>query len=189
MPWVKTGSVYQLKITLRGTRPPIWRRVLVPGHFTLGDLHWVIQTAMGWTNSHLHHFKIGETFYSLPNPYSGWDDLKEEDSRKVRLDEVAPRTKMKFIYEYDFGDSWEHEILVEKISSPDPKMKSPLCLKGARACPPEDVGGVWGYANFLQAIKDPKHEEHEEFLEWVGGDFDPEAFDLDETNKLLKKIK
>jgi len=189
MPWVKTGSVYQLKITLRDTHPPIWRRVLVPGHFTLGDLHWVIQVAMGWTNSHLHHFRVGETFYSLPTPYTDWEDANEKDSTDMRLDTIAPEAKVKFIYEYDFGDSWEHEILVEKIFPPDPKLKSPVCLKGARACPPEDVGGVWGYAEFLRAIKNPKHKEHRMYMDWSGGDFDPVVFDLDATNKLLKKIK
>jgi len=176
------ANVYQLKITLSDFRPPIWRRVLAPGHYTLGDLHWVIQLAMGWTNSHLHHFKVGETYYSLPLPGTDWEGSGEEDARRTRLDQIAPSAKMKFLYEYDFGDSWEHEILVEKILPPDPALKRPVCLKGKGACPPEDVGGVWGYAEFLRAIRNPKHPEHDSYLEWIGDEFDPKAFDVDEVN-------
>ena len=192
MPAKKSTSsapIYQLKITLRDSRPPIWRRVLVPADFTLAKLHWVIQQAMGWTNSHLHHFRVGETYYSLPVPYTDWAELNEKDSRKVRLDQIAPRVKAKFVYEYDFGDSWEHEIVVEKILPPEPGVKYPTCLKGKGACPPEDVGGVWGYAGFLEAIHDPNHEEHKMYLEWIGGSFDPEAFDLDDTNAALRRVK
>lgn len=163
--------------------------MLVPGHYTLADVHWVIQIAMGRTNSHLHHFQVGETYYSLPMPGTDWEESDEKDSSKARLDGIAPRAKMKFRYEYDFGDSWDHDILVEKISPPDPKLKHPICLKGARACPPEDVGGVWGYAEFLQAIRDPDHPEHEEYLEWIGGEFDPGAFDPEAVNKELKRLK
>ncbi|MBI4769314.1 MAG: plasmid pRiA4b ORF-3 family protein [Chloroflexi bacterium] len=189
MPWVKIGPVYQLKITLLDLRPPVWRRVLVPGEFTLGDLHSVIQLAMGWTDSHLHRFDVGGTGYSLPYPGTDWEESGDEDSSDVRLDQVAPGENAKFMYEYDFGDSWEHEVLVEKISPPDPTMKHPVCLTGKRACPPEDVGGVWGYAEFLQAIRNPKHPEHDSMLEWVGGEFDPAAFDLEETNRALRSIK
>ena len=183
------APVYQLKITLKYFRPPIWRRVLVPGHYTLGDLHWVVQHAMGWTNSHLHHFKVGETYYSLPMRGTDWEDSREEDARRARLDQIAPRAKMKFLYEYDFGDSWQHEILVEKILPPDPALNHPMCLKGKRACPPEDVGGVWGYAEFLVAISNQEHEEHDSYLEWIGGEFDPEAFDLDEVNAMLSRLR
>ena len=192
MPGKKSTSsapIYQLKIILRDSRPPIWRRVLAPADFTLAKLHWVIQHAMGWTNSHLHHFKVGEAYYSLPTPYTDRDELEERDSRKVRLDQIAPRAKMKLTYEYDFGDSWEHDVVVEKILPPDPALKHPVCLKGKGACPPEDVGGVWGYANFLEAISDLNHEEHEMYLEWIGGEFDPDAFDLDEVNAALRRVK
>jgi len=189
MPRVQAGPVYQLKITLRDFRPPIWRRVLVAGHYTLADLHYVIQFAMGWMDSHLHHFEVSGTHYSLPLRGTDWEDGGEVDSRPVRLDGIAPQVKTKFLYLYDFGDSWEHDVLVEKISPPDPKMKSPACLAGKGACPPEDVGGVWGYAEFLQAIKDPEHPEHDEYLEWVGDEFDPKAFDLEAVNKALKRLK
>jgi hypothetical protein len=183
------GPIYQLKITLKGFRPPIWRRVLVPSDFTLARLHWVMQAAMGWTNSHLHHFRVGETYYSLPFPGTDWEDADEEDARRVKLAQVAPRAKAKFEYEYDFGDSWDHEILVEKILPPEPGAKYPLCIVGKGACPPEDVGGVWGYAEFLKAIADPEHKEHEMYLEWIGGGFDPDAFDLDEVNRALRRVK
>lgn len=183
------GPVYQLKITLKDFKPAIWRRVLVPGHYTLASLHRVVQYAMGWTESHLHCFSVGRERYSLPEPGTDWGDSGDRDSRRVRLGQIAPSEKMRFLYEYDFGDGWEHDILVEKILPPDPELKHPVCLKGKGACPPEDVGGVWGYAEFLEAICDPKHEEHDSWLEWVGDEFDPDAFDLEDTNAALRLIK
>jgi len=184
-----SAPIYQLKITLRDFRPPIWRRVLVHADFTLAKLHWVMQGAMGWTNSHLHHFRVGETYYSLPIPDTDWEDMDEEDARRVTLGQIAPHAKMKLMYEYDFGDSWEHDVVVEKILPPDPALKHPVCLKGRGACPPEDVGGVWGYVEFLEAIRDPDHEEHDSYLQWVGGEFDPEAFDLEEVNAALRRVR
>ncbi len=181
-----TGLTYQLKITLRDSRPPIWRRVLVPGDFSLHKLHRVAQIAMGWTDSHLHQFLVGEICYGEPHPD---DEIEMNDERRFTLNQIAPREKSKFVYEYDFGDSWEHEILVEKVLPPEPGVKYPLCVKGKRACPPEDVGGVWGYDTFLKAIRDPDHEEHDSYLEWIGGEFDPEAFDLDEINQELRRVK
>lgn len=177
--------VYQLKITLRDSKPPIWRRLLVSGQVSLLDFHRIIQVAMGWTNSHLHQFIIEDKYYSIPNE-DDWQPVMDE--RKYRLAKFAVAEGRKFVYEYDFGDSWEHLVLVEKILSPDPDATYPLCIKGKRACPPEDVGGVWGYEEFIEAIRDPAHEEHEAYLEWVGGDFDPEAFDLVETNRRLQEI-
>ncbi|OGG46673.1 MAG: hypothetical protein A3F84_07475 [Candidatus Handelsmanbacteria bacterium RIFCSPLOWO2_12_FULL_64_10] len=180
------SAIYQLKITLRDSRPPIWRRVLIPGDFSLHKLHRVAQIAMGWTDSHLHQFTVGGTYYGEPHPD---DEMEMNDERRFTLNRIAPREKSKFAYEYDFGDSWDHEVLVEKIFPPEPGVKYPLCVKGKRACPPEDVGGVWGYDTFLKAICDPKHEEHDSYLEWIGGEFDPEAFDLDEINQELRRIK
>ncbi len=179
-------SVYQLKITLKGSKPPIWRRVQVPGKFSLCKLHGAIQTAMGWTDSHLHQFIIHGENYSIPSE----DDFEPViDERRHALWKIVPSERMKFIYEYDFGDSWEHQIEVERILPSDPGFKHPVCLGGSRACPPEDVGGVWGYATFLEAIGDPDHEEHESYLEWVAGEFDPEEFDLDGINRELRRIK
>jgi len=167
-------QIYQLKITLKESRPPIWRRFQVRSDVTLAKLHRIIQEVMGWFDGHLHQFIVGRIYYGVPDP----DDLSEtRDERKVRLDQILSVPGRKIVYEYDFGDGWEHEIVLEKILSPDPKTRYPRCLDGARACPPEDCGGIYGYADFLEAIRNPEHEEHEEMLEWIGGEFDPEHFD------------
>lgn len=186
MPTKTLKSIYQLKVTLRESHPPIWRRVLVPGSFSLYKLHRVIQLAMGWYDSHLHQYIIDGEYYSIPSP-DDWEPVIDE--RRHTLEKIAHDVKCKFIYEYDFGDSWEHEIVVEKIILPEPKEKYPLCVQGKGACPPEDVGGVWGYAGFLEAIRDPEHKEHDSYLEWIGGEFDPKALDLDEINQALRRVK
>jgi hypothetical protein len=181
-----SDQVYQLKVTLKGSKPPIWRRVMVPGKFSLYKLHQVVQISMGWTNSHLHQFLIDGEYYSIPDP----DDSEAViDEHRYALGRIAPVEKCKFLYEYDFGDSWEHIILVEKILPPEKGCKYPVCLKGKRACPPEDVGGIWGYEDFLEAISDPGHEQHDSYLEWMDGEFDPEEFDLDEINQALQRVK
>lgn len=181
-----SSPIYQLKITLRGGKPPIWRRVLVPGAFSLYQLHQLIQAAMGWRNCHFHGFTIDGERYALPSP-DDWEPVVDERSHSVG--QIAPRVKQKFVYEYDFGDGWEHEIVVEKILAPETGVKYPFCVTGRRACPPEDVGGPWGYAEFLVAISDRNHEEHESFLEWCGGSFDAAAFDLDAVNRQLRRVK
>lgn len=179
-------SIYQLKITLKDFRPPIWRRVQVTSDTTLGKLHQIIQESMGWTNSHLHAFSIQGVEYGQPQPEY---DFNVQNERTVKLSSVVTGEKFKFLYTYDMGDSWEHEILVEKVLSADPQMRYPVCLTGKRACPPEDCGGVWGYAEFLEAIQHSDHPEHESMLDWIGGEFDPEFFDLDEVNRLLKLLR
>ena len=178
-------SIYQLKITLKDFRPPIWRRVQVKSDITLGKLHQIIQASMGWTNSHLHGFSIEGVEYGQPLPEL---DLEIKNEQKVKLSKVVTGEKKKFFYTYDMGDSWEHEILVEKVLPYDPLVRYPVCLTGKRACPPEDCGGVWGYAEFLEAITQPDHPEHESMLEWVGGAFEPDAFILSEVNQLLQQI-
>lgn len=182
------NEVYQLKITLREVRPPIWRRVLVTDATTLHQLHWIVQAAMGWTNSHLHQFIIAEEYYS--EPMVEMDDWgpQVKNEKRVRLSALGLESKRKFTYEYDFGDSWRHEILVEKVLAPEAGVSYPQCVAGKRACPPEDCGGVWGYERFLEIIKDEDDPEHEEMLEWAGGAFDPEAFNLEEINEELKGI-
>jgi hypothetical protein len=182
--------MYQLKITLPDL--PVWRRLLVRGDVNLGLLHAVIQVAMGWTNSHLHQFTIGKKRYSAPM-ISGFMDFGEQpdlDEEKAVLMEVVPRVKTKFMYEYDFGDSWAHCVTVEKIHEPDTAHKGLAeCLDGGYACPPEDCGGIGGYADLLEIIKDSEHEEHESMMEWLGGEFDPKAFDIEKVNKYLRKLK
>jgi len=180
-----TQTIYQLKITLKDIRPPIWRRVQVPSDITLDQLHWVIQISMGWTNSHLHSFTIQGIDYGEPTPEFGFDEMGLQNEEPVKLSQVIRGEKFKFLYLYDFGDSWEHEILVEKVLEADPEINYPICIKGKRACPPEDCGGAWGYGSFLEAIQDPSHPEHEEMLEWVGGEFDPEDPQLEDIDSRL----
>lgn len=179
--------IYQIKVTLEDSKPPIWRRLLVRSDITLADLHSIIQAAMGWGSYHLHQFIVGGTYFGEPHPdYADFIDM--QDHRLVTLREVAARERAKFRYEYDFGDDWLHQVLVEKILPPEPGQTYPMCIKGRRACPPEDVGGIWGYEEFLEAIRDPDHPEHQDYLEWVGGEFDPAAFDLDAVNRALRAL-
>ena len=175
-------NIYQIKISLIGAKPPISRTVLVPSNLKLAAFHDVIQVVMGWTDSHLHQFIANNEFYGIPD-----DDfeLEMEDESKYKLSQLLSKEKESFIYEYDFGDSWEHKILLEKIHPFDTKIVLPVCIKGKRACPPEDCGGIWGYEELLETISDPKHPDHENMLEWLGGEFDPEEFDLEAINEDL----
>lgn len=176
--------VYQLKVVLIGSKPPIWRRLLVRRDVTLEMLHYIIQEAMGWTNSHLHLFEVKGHQYSLPE----FELDGTMNASRVKLHQIAAQPKTKFRYEYDMGDGWLHEIILEKILPAEAGQQYPDCVGGARACPPEDCGGVWGYEELLAATHDSTHERHEELMEWLGGSFDPEAFDLKEIRKLLKKL-
>lgn len=179
-------AVFQLKIALKDFSPPIWRRVQVAADVTLAQLHNLIQLAFGWTDSHLHQFIIGNQYYSIPSA-DDWEPVKDE--RRFKLNQFLSSPKDKIRYEYDFGDSWEHEVLLEKVQPPEPGVRYPVCVTGKNACPPEDVGGVWGYANFLEAITQPDHPEHDQYLEWVGDDFDPKAFDLEAVNQDLEVLR
>ncbi|MCL7411265.1 MAG: plasmid pRiA4b ORF-3 family protein [Methanosarcinaceae archaeon] len=178
--------IYQLKITLNGVEPPIWRRIQVRSDITLLQLHRIIQNTMGWSDVHLHQFIIDGETYSVPTPMDSFEVI---DEKNRTLNQFIKKEKFQFAYEYDFGDSWYHIILVENILSPESNIHYPVCLKGKRACPPEDCGGSYGYDEILEAIQDPKHPEHEEILDWIGSDFDPEEFDLDDVNKILSRIK
>jgi hypothetical protein len=184
--------MYQLKIVLDGPKPTIWRRLLVRSDMTLDLLHAVLQLAMGWTNSHLHHFFIGKERFCDPRIDADMDpdETPGHNEAKTVLAKVVPQVKTQFTYEYDFGDSWEHIILVERIHEPDANVREfAQCLDGARACPPEDCGSVWGYANLLKVIKNPQHSEHKSMMEWLGGKFDPQAFDLEQINVCLGQLK
>jgi hypothetical protein len=181
--------LYQLKLTLRGSKPPIWRRVVVRADMKLDRLHRVIQVAMGWMDCHLHQFRIGRVCYGVPDPEGADWGPEMLNEKRYAVADLAPAPKQKFTYDYDFGDSWEHEVRVEKILPPDPEFKHPLCLAGANACPPEDCGGVWGYADLLATLADPKHEQHAEMKEWVGGPLDPARFSVEAANASLKRLK
>jgi hypothetical protein len=177
--------IAQLKVVLDGIEPPIWRRIEVPLDLTFARLHDVLQITFGWTDSHLHQFEAGELRIGVPDP--DWGDENVEDEQVVRLDRVIPRSK-RFIYEYDFGDSWIHRITVEKTQEPEEGAAYPRCVGGERSAPPEDCGGAPGYEEFLDAISDRDHEEHESMLEWSGGKFDPERFDLASVNRRLSSL-
>jgi len=183
------GRIFQLKVSLKGAKPPIWRRILVPSDMELIDLHHAIQATMGWYDYHLHQFKLGRTFFQPdPDPeFMGFGGFETEDSAGVQICDLLRSEKEKIDYEYDFGDSWEHVVLLEKIVEPEEGQAYPVCIKGKRACPPEDCGGLWGYYNLLEILENPKDEEYEGMLEWVGGKIDPEAFDLAEANARLKR--
>ncbi len=180
------GDVYQLKVTLSEVAPSVWRRLQVPDTITLARLHRVLQRVMGWTGAHLHEFLIGGQTYGEPDREEGPTKVLPE--RLVRLRDVATIEGTQFAYVYDFGDNWHHEVVVEKIRSAEKEKRYPVCLAGERQCPPEDCGGIAGYEEFLDAIRSADHPQHREMLEWVGGSFDPEAFDLDEVNRDVKVV-
>ena len=184
-----TKKVYQIKITLNGSAPEIWRRLLIPSDLLLSNFHYVIQTAMGWTNSHLHQFVKDRTFYTERMVDDDlWEEMDNIDYKGMIVSDLLKRTRSRVTYEYDFGDSWEHEIVVEKVLSPDDSLDCPICLAGEMNCPPEDCGGVWGYSDLLKILKQPEHEEYKEYLEWLGGEFDPSHFDKNEVNSVLKSF-
>ncbi len=181
----KFNQVYQFKITLQCIKPPIWRRIQVPKTYTFWDLHIAIQDAMGWSDSHLHEFRI-------LNPSTGLEvniGLPDEELDKEILTDWNQKIADYFTMEnpsadyiYDFGDNWEHKIKLERILPREQNVNYPVCIKGKGACPPEDCGGIYGYYNLLEIISDPENEEYEELMEWVGGKFDPEHFDVKEVS-------
>ncbi|MEW5803799.1 MAG: plasmid pRiA4b ORF-3 family protein [bacterium] len=177
--------VYQMKITLMGIEPPIWRRIQVTSDTSLHKLHEILQVVMGWTNSHLHQFIIGGKYFAEPDPEY---DPEVENEQLIRLSQVVSGINDRSIYEYDFGDNWEHEVLIEKIMPVAEGTRYPVCLAGQRACPPEDCGGIQGYRHLLEAVQDPGHPEHKEMLEWVGGSIDPESFTLNEVNQKIEQF-
>jgi hypothetical protein len=179
---------WQLKIELLDVVPTVWRRLVVPETIKLPKLHRVFQAALGWTNSHLHEFVICGVRYSEPDPDLD-DELQHVDERDVVLHKALGMDARCFDYVYDFGDDWHHVVLVEDQHMNAKRPASIRCDDGENACPPEDVGGALRYADFLAAIADPSHEEHDAFREWSGGRFDPRRFDLDAANRALRKLK
>lgn len=179
-------TAYVIKIRLLDTKPQIWRRFFVPGGITLDRLHDVIQIVMGWQECHLHEFRIAGRKYTERTDESRDDELEEAG---FKLCDLVQTERGRFIYTYDFGDGWNHELLVEEIREVPKGHRACIgCLDGKRRCPPEDVGGVHGFAEFLKAIQDEKHEEHESYLEWCGGSFDAGEFDVDLVNVDLAKF-
>ena len=175
---------YQLKVSLRHIRPMIWRRLRVPSDIRLGDLHAVLQIAFGWEDCHLHQFVVGRDVYGPPDP-DGFDDRTQ--SEDVRLDQVA-RQKSKLLYEYDFGDSWRHDVVVERVKPARSANLEITCVAGRRAGPPEDSGGPWGYADLLAIATDTEDPDQVERREWLGPDWDPELFEVDAVNERLASL-
>ncbi len=178
-------TVHRLKVTLRGVRPPVWRRVEVASTTTLHQLSAELEAAMGWFGGHLHAFQVDGTTYQLPaDDEFGWRPTKDE--RRAVLGKVLPAVSIKMLWEYDFGDGWAHDVLVEAIEPAVADVLYPRCITGRRACPPEDCGGPWGYADLLEALADPSHPEHAAMLEWASPAFDPAHFDPDGATHAMR---
>lgn len=179
-------EVLQLKVTLADVTPPVWRRLLVPEHLSLAQLHDILQAAMGWEDSHLHAFDVeGTTYGPLDDDDADEDELDEQDISVGG----ALASSGRLTYQYDFGDSWEHEVVVEARSTTPVKMSFAKCVDGENACPPEDSGGAFGYAAMLKAVADPSHEDHADYVQWLGEDFDPTAFDVATVNAALQQLR
>jgi hypothetical protein len=178
-------AVHTIKVTLRGSKPPIWRRLQVRSDCTLAQLHGVIQTAFGWEDYHMWAFEAAGEQYGIADR-----ELEIRSAAAKRLSQVAPSAGDRLSYTYDFGDDWEHDIVVEAVGDAEPAVSYPRCVAGRRACPPEDCGGIWGYGDLLEILADPADKEHADRLEWLGlssaAGFDPGAFDLDQINSGLR---
>ncbi|BAS26481.1 plasmid pRiA4b ORF-3 family protein [Limnochorda pilosa] len=180
--------IYQLRVLLEEIEPPIWRRLQVQDDVTLKRLHDIIQIAMGWTDSHLFEFEWDGIVYGVPDPE--WeDDRTVHPASDCRLRDVLTQPGESILYRYDFGDNWVHDVRLEEILEPSAVASYPICVEGARACPPEDCGSVPGYHEFCEAMLDEAHPEHEEMRDWYGGPYDPEAFDLSAVNRALQRYR
>ncbi|MBE3577903.1 MAG: plasmid pRiA4b ORF-3 family protein [Limnochordales bacterium] len=190
VPVVAPELIYQLKITLSGSKPPIWRRVLVPASATFYDLNEIILESMGWLGGHLWEFEVGDHLYGPRGPDLDWGDEPPQDARKTRLYEVLGGPGTTFRHFYDFGDGWVHNVRVEKLLEPEPGVTYPRCVAGKRACPPEDCGGIWRYYELLKIAADPSHPDHKETVAWLGPErLDPEKFDVVEADAALEYVR
>ncbi|WP_199246763.1 plasmid pRiA4b ORF-3 family protein [[Phormidium] sp. ETS-05] len=179
-------SIYHIKVIIKDTEPAIWRTIQVPSHVTLYKMHRILQLVMGWQNSHLHEFVIDGKSYGESHPEYG---LEMKTERRARLDELVPHQNGVFFYDYNLDDGWRHVLLVEKVLEREPGVHYPRCVAGERACPPEDCGGTRGYKELLEIVNNPEDAEYEETMAWLGGSFDPKAFDVEGVNQQLKKIR
>ena len=186
MPETTRSTIHQLKVSLPGSSPLIWRRIEVPSQITLPQLHLTLQIAMGWENYHLHEFRIADRVYGQPDPEDNHFGRAVLDERRVMLGNLPATVGSSFAYIYDFGDDWHHDILIESISLAVPRKRYPVCVAGARSGPPEDVGGIFGYQHYLEALFNPRHEEHQAMLNWRGR-FDPDYFPVTSVNKSLRE--
>jgi hypothetical protein len=180
-------DIYQIKVTLLGTKPPIWRRLLVPSTLTLARLHDVLQTAMGWAGGHMHEFRTADRHFGIPDPEDRSMGMQVENERTIRLSSVLRRAGAKLIYTYDFGDNWEHAVVLEKLlpAQLSLDLEYPICIDGKLACPPDDCGGIPGYYELIEALADPEHDRHEEISESISDGFDPQAFSVENVNRML----
>jgi len=179
-------TIHQLKITLRSVRPPVWRRIAVRSDTNLVELAAILEAAMGWLGGHLHAFEGTQARYAMPDPEWPDDDL---DEREYRVSDVLPDVGSKLRWDYDFGDGWEHDVVVEEIGSGQPAIDLPICLAGRRACPPEDCGGPMGYEDLLVALSDPTHPEHDQMREWAPPGFDLTSFDVNEATSSMRSAR
>jgi hypothetical protein len=180
-------NIYQIKVSLLGTKPPIWRRLLVPASMTLAKLHDVLQTAMGWAGGHMHEFRTADRHFGIPDPEDRSMGMQVENERSIRLSSVIRSAGAKLIYTYDFGDNWEHAVVLEKLlpAQLSLDLEYPICIDGKLACPPDDCGGIPGYYELIEALADPEHDRNEEISEWISDVFDPQAFSVEEVNRKL----
>jgi diadenosine tetraphosphate (Ap4A) HIT family hydrolase len=185
----RVDLIYQINVTLRAIHPPIWRLLQVPGRATLHQLHLVLQAALGWENYHLYQFEWAGVTIAEPDPEVDPLTFPDLNSHQTRLSTIAPREGTTLVYEYDFGDSWKHDLVVEWLLPAEEGVRYPRCLAGQRACPREDCGGTSGYEDLVEALRDPGHERHAELRTWAGQAYDPEAFDLAATNRALRKVR
>ena len=185
----ESTPIYQIKITLLRSEPPIWRSILVRSDIKLSRLHKIFQATMGWHDYHMHQFVTDHERYGWPDPEYFDPEASTLNEKHYTLAHIASAEESRFIYEYDFGDCWQHEVVIEKILPADDLFKRPFCVGGANACPPEDCGGMTGYSDFLRILANPDDEEHEEMKEWLGVEFDSTLFDLRHVNALLRQLK
>lgn len=180
-------SIIQLRISLNRTSPEIWRRILVQSSVKFFDLHHIIQISMGWKNSHLFEFQVGDYRIGYIDPNEAFEDIA--DASGVPLDLLFEKEGLQFTYIYDFGDNWQHSVEVEKILAKEEARVYPFCAEGQLACPPEDIGGIHGFYESLKILKDQKHTEHESVKRWLGRAYDPEKFNIGKVNRELPNFK